>query len=97
MGQRLAPTLDPAHTNERPELPGTLGSIIASLSLRLRILVLPDGSVLDAVIQKSTGEAEFDKLAIDWVKDNWRYLPATVNGRPIEAWTTVIVRFAAIH
>jgi hypothetical protein len=28
--------------------------------------------------------------------NSWRYLPASINGKPIEAWTTVIVRFAAI-
>lgn len=30
------------------------------------------------------------------VMNSWRYLPASVNGKPIETWTTVIVRFAAI-
>lgn len=97
MMRRLAPTLDPSHVNERPELPGTLGSLIAALSLRLRILVMPDGSVLAAEVAQSTGEAEIDHLAIEWVKADWRYQPASVNGRPIEAWMTVVVRFAAIH
>lgn len=76
---------------------GTFGSVLASLTLRLRLLVLPDGSVFDAKVEKSTGEAEIDQIAIGWIRGNWRYLPATVNGRPITAWTTVIVRFAAIH
>jgi protein TonB len=95
--ERLAPTLDPSHVNGRPELPGTLGRLIAELALRLNILVLPDGSVFEARIVKSTGEAEIDRLAAQWVKTNWRFLPALQNGQPVEAWTTVMVRFAPIH
>lgn len=97
MSARLVSSLDPSHVNERPQLPATLGSMIAALTLRLRLLVLPDGSVFDAKVEKSTGEAEIDQLAIGWIRAEWRYLPAMVNGRPITAWTTVIVRFAAIH
>ncbi len=97
MTERLAPTLDPAHVNVQPELPGTLGRVIPELALRLDILVLPDGSVFDARIVQSTGETEFDKLAVGWVKTNWRFLPAIKDGQPVEAWTTVMVHFAPIH
>lgn len=93
--QKLAPRLDPAHVNALPELPRTLGSV-AALSLKLRILVLPDGSVGDAQVVRSTGQRDIDRLAIETVKNSWRYLPASVNGKPIEAWTTVIVRFAPV-
>ena len=93
--QKLAPRLDPSHVNALPELPRTLGSV-AALTLKLRILVLPDGSVGDAQVVRSTGQREIDQLAIETVKNSWRYLPATVNGKPIEAWTTVIVRFAPV-
>ena len=95
--ERLAPTLDPAHVNEQPELPGTLGKLIAELVLNLEILVLPDGSVFDVHVLKSTGEAEIDGLAMQWIKTNWRFLPAIRNGQPIAAPTTVMVRFEPIH
>jgi len=97
MTERLAPTLDPTHVNERPELPGTLGRLIAELALRLDILVLPDGTVLNVHIVKSTGVSEIDKLAIEWIRNNWRFLPALQNGQAIQAWTTVMARFAPIH
>jgi hypothetical protein len=29
-------------------------------------------------------------------ENTWRYLPASVNGKPIADWTNAIVRFAAI-
>src|SRR5579862_579564 len=94
---RIAPILDPSHANERPELPGTFGALIAALSLRLRLLVLPDGSIFDAHVVRSTGEADIDRVAIQWVETNWRYLPAVINGRPVMSQITVIVRFAPIH
>ena len=95
MQQKTPPRLDPTHMNEMPELPHTLGAV-GALVLRLRILVLPDGSVGDAQIARSTGVSEIDRIAMETVRNSWRYLPAAINGKPIEAWTTVIVRFAAI-
>ena len=94
---RIAPILDPSHANERPELPGSFGALIAAASLKLRLLVLPDGSIFNAHVLRSTGEADMDRVAIQWIEGNWRYLPAVVNGRPVTAWITVIVRFAPIH
>ncbi len=95
--QNLPPRLDPAHVNERPELPGTFGDLIKGLSLQMRLRVLADGSIAQARIVRSTGEGAIDRLAIDCVRNRWRYLPASINGKPIEAWMTVIVRFAPIH
>jgi len=69
---RIAPILDPSHANERPELPGTFGALIAALSLRLRLLVLPDGSIFDAHVVRSTGEADIDRVAIQWVETKLR-------------------------
>jgi protein TonB len=96
IAEKLAPRLDPRHINARPELPHTLGSYVMALSLELRILVLPDGSVGDAQIVRSTGQGEIDQIAIETVKASWHYLPASINGKPIEAWTTAMVRFAPI-
>jgi len=94
--QKLAPRLDPSHLNEKPELPRTLGSMVGAIALKLRILVLPDGSVGDTQVVSSTGERDIDQLAVNWVRNSWHYLPASVNGKPMAAWTTIIVRFAAI-
>ncbi|HEX4158030.1 MAG TPA: TonB family protein [Rhizomicrobium sp.] len=93
--ERLPPRIDPTHANERPELPRTV-AMIGALVLELRVLVLPDGSVGDARVIKSTGEPEYDRIAIETVKGSWRHIPATAGGKPIEAWTTIMVRFTAI-
>jgi TonB family protein len=95
MKEKVPPRLDPRHINEQPELRRRMGAV-GALSLELRILVQPDGSVSDAEVARSTGTADIDRIAITVVKNSWRYLPAPINGKPIEFWTTVIVRFTAI-
>jgi TonB family protein len=92
--QRLAPRLDPTHLNVRPSLAGSFSGTAAASSLMLRVLVEADGSVGNAEVVRSAGDAEADRTAINFVMANWRFLPASVNGKPIEAWMTVIVRFA---
>ena len=55
----------------------------------LRVVVRPDGSVGDARIVTSSGSMRLDQSAQDLVK-GWRYVPATLNGAPVE--TTVPVQ-----
>ena len=93
--EKLPPRFDPTHVNERPQLPRSV-AMIGALVLELNVLVLPDGSVGDARVIKSTGNPDIDRVAIQTVMDSWRYIPATIGGKPVEAWTAVIVRFAPI-
>jgi TonB family protein len=94
MSQILAPRPDPAHHNQPPALANLSSEPLAisgSANLVLKILVMPDGSVADAQVTSSSGQAQLDILAIRFVKANWRYLPATIAGRAIQYWTTVLV------
>jgi TonB family protein len=50
----------------------------------LRFAVEPDGSVMNAEIEKSSGDAEVDKYALACVSQ-WQYRPAMREGRPVEA------------
>jgi TonB family protein len=92
--QSLPPRLDPKHVNPRLQLPHTLGDLVGALSLELRVLVLADGSIGNAQIQRSTGQGDIDRLAIETVKSSWHFLPASLNSQPTEAWINVVVRFA---
>ena len=96
IAERLMPRADPGHVNDSPQLPHTLGAWVQSASLELRLLVRTDGTIADAEVVRSTGMVEIDQLAVSYVKANWRYLPASASGRSIEAWTTAMVRFAAM-
>jgi TonB family protein len=57
--------------------------------------VQPDGSISDAHVVKTSGDAKLDEFAVEYVKTNWRYIPATIAGQPVDDWTTVLVPFKA--
>ena len=95
MAQLLAPRPDPDHPNDAPELPAAAKATSQTAPLILRVLVVETGAVQDAQIEKSTGVATLDQMALEFVKAHWRYLPATIAGRAIQYWTTVVVPLAA--
>ncbi len=95
MTQMLAPRPDPQHINVAPDLPDMFKSIGAGAVIVLKVLVRIDGSIGDAQVVKSSGDAALDRVAIDHVKENWRYIPAQISGTPIQDWTTVMVPFRA--
>jgi TonB family protein len=86
----LAPRPDPEHPNPsfivEQKLPS--GSVI------LKILVSADGNVVDATVQMTSGMPEVDRSAIAFVEARWKFLPALLEDRPIQYWTTVTVRLA---
>jgi TonB family protein len=86
----LAPRPDPDHPNPsfivEQKLPS--GSVI------LKILVSADGNVVDATVQMTSGMPEVDRSAIAFVEARWKFLPALLEDRPIQYWTTVTVRLA---
>jgi len=89
----LAPRPDPAHFNIPPALPATFKGAVYSTPVILKAHVLADGSIADASILKSSGVAGLDEFALDYIKNHWRLLPASINGMPVEAWTAVGVEF----
>lgn len=93
-GQVVPPRIDPRHVNTAPDVPYELRAQAATAAIMLRLLILPDGSVYDAKILQSSHSADLDKITLDFVKKNWRFLPPSMGGKPIEAWTTAFVRFA---
>jgi TonB family protein len=83
----LAPRPDPAHPNPG-FTSGRSGSVI------LKILVSADGSVADATVEKTSGAQDADRSAIAFVKTQWKFLPALLEDKPIQYWTTVVVRLS---
>jgi TonB family protein len=86
----LAPRPDPSHRNDPFVFAAPLKTA-APASIVLRILVMPDGSISDAQVTSSSGQPGVDATAVAYVKAHWRYLPATLAGRSLQYWTTVIV------
>lgn len=90
----LAPRPDPTRPNPTPVMQIHSGRPGSKATVLLQILVLPDGSVADAKVFKTSGQRTLDAFAIEFAKANWRYIPAIANGRPIRYWTTVLVPIA---
>jgi len=59
----------------------------------LTVTVGADGRATTVSVGQSSGIAAFDRAARDAVK-RWRFVPATVDGRPVDGIARVPVRFA---
>ena len=68
------------------ERAGTEGTV------RIRILIGADGRVKSAEKVSATSDA-FYRATERHALRNWRFRPATLDGRPVESWRTMSVRF----
>jgi protein TonB len=58
----------------------------------LAVLVRSDGSAADVRVRTTSGDQALDAAATH-AAGSWRFRPATRDGRPIEAWAIIPVRF----
>ena len=75
-----------------PALPENVTS--PELKLEVNLLINKMGSVTEAKFVNGSGSEQWDASAIDSIKQ-WKYSPAEMNGMPISAATTEIVRVKA--
>jgi len=61
--------------------------------VRLKLTISPLGIITVADIEDSSGYAELDRIATEWVKTHWRYRPATVEGHPVTSTAEAAIRF----
>ena len=79
--------------NPKPPYPliarrmGTQGVVL------LRVQVRVDGTVAEIQIAQSSGSALLDDSALQTVRDSWRFIPARLDGVPVESWVEVPIRF----
>jgi len=59
----------------------------------LRVHVRADGNVAEAEIKQSSGSTLLDDSALRTVRESWRFLPARLDGVPVESWVEVPIRF----
>jgi protein TonB len=67
------------------------GEMQGTVTLRLEIGT--DGTVQNATVAESSGSAVLDDSALVWVKQHWRYRPATEDGKAIPSTTLAAVTF----
>ncbi len=82
-----------ASTQTGPTYPAISRWLREEGSVRLRLTIGIDGSVIDASVVSSSGFQRLDEAAMRWVRRNWRYEPAMRGDMPIEATSEVTLTF----
>jgi protein TonB len=59
----------------------------------LRLVIDERGTVVHAVVERSSGHESLDRAAMNWVMTHWRYEPAMRAGVPVASTTDAIVTF----
>lgn len=60
----------------------------------LKLTISPLGIITAVDIENSSGYADLDRMAAEWVRTHWRYRPATVAGHPVISTAEASVRFS---
>ncbi len=89
----FAPATAIASTHTIPSYPPLDRRLGHEGKVRLKLTIDEQGSVNDAVVEQSSGFGGLDAAAIAWVKDHWRYQPATRDGKPVAATAQADVTF----
>jgi len=79
--------------NPRPPYPSLSRRLGEQGTVRLNILVNPDGSVARLELLKSSGHPRLDRSAIETVQSSWIFEPARQGGNPVAAWVIVPIQF----
>jgi TonB family protein len=86
------PTSNPAKPLSQPVYPPPSRRLHEAGTVVLRLHVLPNGRVNDAVVHKSSGFIELDNAA-RYESFRWQLDPGTVNGTPSPMWGKFAVTF----
>lgn len=79
-------------SNEKPKYPMMSKRIGEQGTVVLRVLVKSDGSAGTVEVKISSNYPRLDQSAVDAVK-NWRFIPATSDGKPVDEWYQVPIPF----
>lgn len=62
-------------------------------SVRLHLMISPQGMVTEALVVRSSGYDDLDRAARNWVMAHWRYRPALRGGAAVASASDVQLRF----
>lgn len=71
--------------NPKPDYPPVSRRLREQGEVLLDVYILPDGSVGEIRLKRSSGHARLDRSALEAVR-RWRYVPASRGGEPIPYW-----------
>ena len=86
-----------AGTHTTPPYPATSLRLGEQGTVRLLLMVGDDGTVVSAIVEKTSGSYALDQAAIEWVRKHWRYHPGVQNGAPAAMTTEADIRFDIRH
>lgn len=66
-------------------------------TVRLHIYVTAQGTVSNASVVQSSGNAELDSNAVSWVIAHWKYKPALASGEAVASETDANVKYDLHH
>jgi protein TonB len=76
----------------RPAYPDAARRMGIEGTALLKIRILEDGAVGEVHITRSAGHSSLDEAAVEAVR-RWRFEPARRDGRPIQVWASLPIRF----
>jgi len=80
-------------SNPKPVYPAMSRRLGEAGRVVIHALIGADGRVHEARIQRSSGFARLDQVALETARDRWRYVPGTRNGVPEDMWFDVPIDF----
>ena len=80
-------------THTTPPYPDQARALGEQGSVTLHLMISPAGDVTAATVTQTSGFADLDQAAVNWVVAHWKYKPAIQNGLAIASATDAIVKF----
>jgi periplasmic protein TonB len=80
-----------SHTT--PDYPPVSRRLGEQGSLLLRLSITAQGTIGDAMVEKSSGFPRLDDAAVQWVKGHWRYQPALQGTKAVPSVMSAVVTF----
>ncbi|MEI9931647.1 MAG: energy transducer TonB [Rhizomicrobium sp.] len=80
-------------THSPPDYPPLARRLGEQGSVRLGLTISATGEVTGATVVQSSGFADLDQMATDWVIGHWKYKPATHDGVAVPTQTQAVVVF----
>jgi protein TonB len=60
----------------------------------LLVKVDASGKPTETTVKQTSGYPRLDRVAVDWIQQNYKFQPATINGLPVAAEVTIPIRFS---
>ena len=90
---RVGVTLDPRYVaDQQPPYPPAMQRADTEGSVTVRIHIGSDGRPVEIMLVRADDPAFFAETQ-RWGLRKWRFRPATEDGKPVDAWYTLTVRF----